>query len=453
MRATYTVSGTLASGTSTTFRVEIFYDPVCDGSGHGEAREKRGFVDVTTNGSGTASFTAVSAGGSVVVGGSVSATATESDGNTSEFSACVTVTGAPDAAQFTVNSAGDSTDGACDAAHCTLREAINAANGDPGVETIRFSIGTGPVTISPSSALPVVTSPVIIDATTQPGYGGTPLVRLDGVGAGASTPGIEDSGRRLDCAGLRDHPVHVGRRQDVRRRRQHGRGQLPRRLLQRDRCPDGRQRHVRSPRGLRLGGQPDPPEPDRRQRLRRGRSISGVGIWHTAANNVVEDNGVGANDAPVGPSETFPNAIGVIISEATGTRLSSNTMAHSTGAGVWVFGATTTGNAITANNIHTNGGLGIDLEGGGVTANDAFDADTGANEIQNFPVIAVDGDTIQGTLHSKALFEYRLEFFSSAACDASGNGEGARFLGATNSVGTGQTGNGEFSASFPWLHQ
>jgi CSLREA domain-containing protein len=54
------------------------------------------------------------------------------------------------AATFTVNSAADTDDGVCNPANCTLREAIHAANAHSGADTIRFSIGFGVKTISPS---------------------------------------------------------------------------------------------------------------------------------------------------------------------------------------------------------------------------------------------------------------------------------------------------------------
>ena len=63
--------------------------------------------------------------------------------------------------------------------NCTLREAILAANTDTavdactagsGTDTIAFAIpGTGTHTIVPTSALPEITAPVIIDGTTQAG--------------------------------------------------------------------------------------------------------------------------------------------------------------------------------------------------------------------------------------------------------------------------------------------
>jgi CSLREA domain-containing protein len=67
-----------------------------------------------------------------------------------------------------VTSSGDTDDGVCDGDHCTLREAIHAANANPGRDTIRFAIpGAGPHTIRPNSALPALTDPVTIDGYTQ----------------------------------------------------------------------------------------------------------------------------------------------------------------------------------------------------------------------------------------------------------------------------------------------
>jgi parallel beta-helix repeat protein len=91
------------------------------------------------------------------------------------------------AATFTVDSTGDgadinTADGVCDdgAGNCTLRAAIQQANATAGADTINFRIGAGVQTILLSTALPIVTDPVIIDGTTQPGYAGTPLVELIG---------------------------------------------------------------------------------------------------------------------------------------------------------------------------------------------------------------------------------------------------------------------------------
>src|SRR5262249_38093714 len=56
-------------------------------------------------------------------------------------------------AQF-VNSTGDPGDGICDSSECTLREAITAANANPGVEAIAIKV-TG--TINLASPLPDIT--------------------------------------------------------------------------------------------------------------------------------------------------------------------------------------------------------------------------------------------------------------------------------------------------------
>src|SRR5262245_8777850 len=64
----------------------------------------------------------------------------------------------------------DPGDGICASPGCTLREAITAANTNPGADTIVFNIpGGGVHTISPTSSLPEITESVTIDGYTQPG--------------------------------------------------------------------------------------------------------------------------------------------------------------------------------------------------------------------------------------------------------------------------------------------
>jgi CSLREA domain-containing protein len=87
-----------------------------------------------------------------------------------------------------VNATGDTGDsspgdGVCDdgTGDCTLRAAIEEANARAGRNIIAFNIpGPGPHTIQPSSALPLIFDPVVIDGTTEPDFAGTPMVELDG---------------------------------------------------------------------------------------------------------------------------------------------------------------------------------------------------------------------------------------------------------------------------------
>jgi len=88
---------------------------------------------------------------------------------------------------FLVNVADDAADGLCDAAHCSLRGAIVAANANAGADEIHFAVpGAGVPTIPLADELPTVTDPVTIDGTTQPAG----LVELDGSGAGAGRDGL-----------------------------------------------------------------------------------------------------------------------------------------------------------------------------------------------------------------------------------------------------------------------
>jgi len=66
----------------------------------------------------------------------------------------------------------------------SLRQALTDANAHGGTDTIAFAIpGSGVQTIAvPVTVLPTITSPVVIDGTTQPGYAGHPLIELHGSG-------------------------------------------------------------------------------------------------------------------------------------------------------------------------------------------------------------------------------------------------------------------------------
>ena len=111
---------------------------------------------------------------------------------------------------FVVTDEIDSGDGNCTAGSCTLREAITAANNNPGVDIISFNVsGNGVRTFMPETSLPAITSPVIIDGYTQPGAApataedpATILIELDGSFLGGSASGLEIKGGRSVVRGL-----------------------------------------------------------------------------------------------------------------------------------------------------------------------------------------------------------------------------------------------------------
>ncbi len=90
------VTGTLSTFGDQTIRLEFFASPSCDPSGSGEGRDFLGAEDVLTDIGGDAAIDVTLP--SAPVGHVITATATDVNGSTSEFSNCVTVTGATPAA-------------------------------------------------------------------------------------------------------------------------------------------------------------------------------------------------------------------------------------------------------------------------------------------------------------------------------------------------------------------
>ena len=188
----------------------------------------------------------------------------------------------------------------------------------------------------------------------------------------------------------------------------------------------------------------------------------------TAAGNVIQSNYIGtaANGiAPLGNNfyginigfSAHDNLIGGTAA-GVGNLVAFNGTTGFSSAGIIInqsFGTPDRGNAILGNSTFQNVGLSLDLFPFGVTPNDTGDGDTGANDLQNFPLITSANTTapngnlnVQGSLNSTANSTFRLEFFSNPTCDASGNGAGKTFIGSTN-VTTNGSGNAPFNTTLP----
>ncbi|MEQ8764687.1 MAG: right-handed parallel beta-helix repeat-containing protein [Planctomycetota bacterium] len=172
----------------------------------------------------------------------------------------------------------------------------------------------------------------------------------------------------------------------------------------------------------------------------------GIEVWSTTEDTTIENNSIG-----IDPSGQFPipNLLGIEVKPWTyreipvgtvigGDGSRGNRIAFNEREGVRVYDGVIDA-VIRGNEIFFNGALGIDLLawGGatGVTPNDVGDGDTGANDLQNFPVIQkatrLEGSTkVRATLDSLPNETFVVELFASTTVDSSGFGEAQRFLGA-----------------------
>jgi hypothetical protein len=173
-----------------------------------------------------------------------------------------------------------------------------------------------------------------------------------------------------------------------------------------------------------------------------GNTIDRIRV-QSSAGTIIEGNTMARVNPAAFPAVSVSNAN---PPAASGSTIRGNTISGYT-SGVTVFSANSTGITITGNSI-SNVGIPIDLGANGPTPNDpAPDPDTGANNLQNFPILtsAVLGPTqfnVNGTLASIPLTTYRVELFSSPASDP----EARTFLGGLD-VLTDATGNATFTFS------
>lgn len=189
-----------------------------------------------------------------------------------------------------------------------------------------------------------------------------------------------------------------------------------------------------------------------------GNSSSGIRIQTSgegvdAVSNTIQGNliGVGANGSTslgnVGDGINVEGDNNVIGGLATNLQ---NVIKNNGANGIVVVGGE--GNALRANQIANNGLLGINLQDttetavGLPTPNDALDADTGPNNLTNFPVITRltqvgSTATIDVALQAKPNTGYTFDVYTNSSPDPTGFGEGETFQVATGQLTSTSTGS------------
>ena len=295
-------------------------------------------------------------------------------------------------ATFTVTSVMDNGAG-------TLREAINQANLNPGADNIRFNIpadqldASDKASIQLDTPLPNINGSLVIDGSTQPGFGGEfPVVEVrpripQSLGDGFSISVGGSTIRSLGINRFGGNAINI--------------------------FSNGNNTIFSNYIGVDFDGEGN-----------LGNGGAGIRI-NNSSNNVIG----GPNNENI---IRYNGGDGIRI---TGDNIPSQGVPRSN---------LSINNRITYNTIDNNGGLGIDLGDNGVTNNDsATDSDVGPNFLQNFPEI-VSATTIErnsfpqptqrteveALLSSAANTTYLVQFFHSPAADPSGFGEGQTFFAA-----------------------
>ncbi|MBX7103317.1 MAG: DUF4347 domain-containing protein [Gemmataceae bacterium] len=393
----------------------------------------------------------------------------------------------------------------------SLAAAINSANLTAGLDTITFNIAGGGIRNIRPMATYTISESVIIDATTQPGYAGSPRVEIDGAILPAGSPAFLVNGAKSTIRGLAifDAPAEgialrgtgghtvagcwIGLNASG---SQVGNGVNGVTIRSNDNIVGG---SATSDRNIIAGntGAGIRAELTARNTTIQGNWIgvdsagtakmanTGAGIHllagadsATVSDNVIAGNGtdgiiadnvsnltargnwIGTTSSGVAGLGNTRHGVslinGTVDSIVGGTTAGQgNVIAFNGGIGINVIGPNdlTVGIQFLGNSIYSNGGLGIDLDGDGPTANDTGDGDSGANYDKNFPVLVsavYNGSqiTITGNYNSSGSNTYRLEFFVSTSMDVSGYGEGQNYIGSTTVV-TDSKGNGTFNLTLP----
>lgn len=496
-----------------TYRIEFFDSDRPDPTGFGEGQTFLSAETIVHPG-GSAAYTAtvVAAEGDVITATASPDLGGGTYGGTSEFS------NARSLGVVFVNSTSDTGDlatgdGVCDTGaanadgniECTLRAAIEEANASVDLDIIHFQlplldaniVAGGSVDhwlISPGGSLPGLTDVAVLDATTQPSWAGTPLIRLDGGSAGAGVDGfggidqVEVSG--LSITRWPGNGVSVGGTAVT--LRSNWFGVTPVGVVEGN--ADSDVIAFGSASDLTVGG----PDDAAGNVFAAAGSQDGVLIANSTTNVLIEQNhfGVAADgvtplggvaaellvvvddtsnvtirtnqfgDAPAAAVYTGNNTTGVVIvgnvfgTDSTGTVDLTNVQAlYTDTSGTVQFGGpgssdgnllrnstfdaiasapTQTGDVtLLGNSIAASGLLAFDNANDGADVLDAGDGDGGPNGRLNYPEIVAVGVETTGVVVAFDLDvpagTYRIEAFSNpSGADPTGYGEGEIFAGAVS---------------------
>jgi hypothetical protein len=189
--------------------------------------------------------------------------------------------------------------------------------------------------------------------------------------------------------------------------------------------------------------------------LQYGVSLTDAGTsGNTVEGNFIGTDITGTNGLGNGTG-SFYGANVELQSGATGNFIggigpgAGNVIAFSSVKGVLLFDPDTTNDAIRGNSIFGNTNLGIDLGNVGIIPNDPGDADTGPNNLQNYPIITNafglgTATVVAGNLNSLAGSPFFIDVYRNLSADPGGNFEGQYYVGAV-SVTTDGSGNATFS--------
>jgi hypothetical protein len=296
--------------------------------------------------------------------------------------------------QIAVNSTNDSGPG-------TFRQAILDANESPGENLIVFDFpGETPHRIFVSTALPEITSPIIIDGR----------IELDGTLASNPIDGLVITAGNSTVRGLILHGFATAIRLE------NAGGNVVQGCVI----------------GSDLG-------------VTNAFSNSGNGIYVNSSGNLI-----GGTEVSLGNIISGNASNGVLFesSSANNNSVLRNTISFNGHNGIALAASAGTGNALLGNSFINNQELGIDLGDDGVTLNDPDDSDSGPNNFQNTPVLtdarSIDGTTtIFGKLTSLPNTFFRIEFYLNDTADT----EGQTFIGFIF-VATPEDGVASFASAF-----